>query len=136
MASGPATNQVESTTTDASDLVKTISINVSITGCKWFNARLCIGGLLIRLGLWTIGVDGKVNIDEKAEINESIATDATIKSACPMICADPDLIRVTGAHGEDIQKETRIAQQQEWKRVAECPHKDRYICKFGKSHDG
>ena len=47
-----------------SDLVKTITVNVSIKGYNKFKVRLRIGSFLIRLGIRIIGMNAKIEIDE------------------------------------------------------------------------
>lgn len=47
-----------------SDLVKTITVTVSIKGYNKFKGRLRIGSFLIRLGIRMIGMNGNVEIKE------------------------------------------------------------------------
>lgn len=54
----------EMATTDCSKLVKTIAVNVSITGYKAFQTRLRIGTFLIRLGIYVIGANAQIKVEE------------------------------------------------------------------------
>jgi len=47
-------------TIDANDIVKSVELNISITGCTKFRIKRYIGILVIKAGMWIIGVTGKV----------------------------------------------------------------------------
>ena len=49
---------------NVNDLIKTITVRVTITGHKTLWVKMCIGTFLIRLGIWIIGMKGEVGIKE------------------------------------------------------------------------
>lgn len=51
------------------DLTKMITIKVSITGYKKYNLKMYIGKSLIKLGIWIMGINSEIEVENK-EVNK------------------------------------------------------------------